>query len=466
MRQSIKTLQQPFSPFFFPPILQALLSGFAIVAMVELQLPDPDAVDHRVIIAFGLVTVLLISVHLFALMVATLVLPFLDVAVEELLAELPQMEADAEFAEDTAADAAAAAASAAANVLPTTLGSTLAPASAHLQHHHAVGSTASSAMMELYNGYGSTGDLRTQSDQTAAASLLVHSPLVVPPSRSTTEIAEITSDAVSIRSESPASFASADDGTGSTKRSAAQQQQQQHTSAPQDVIERLRAEQQRAQTPPPSATALSMSSSVYRPGHKRVTVRGDATLGTSLKRSVLDAQGLSQSRASVRRAGTPSLFSLETFTGAPSTGQEVLAQVRTYESFARFIETAWIFATALGTVLFIFVLMFISHLKFEPHTPTAGWVAVGFLVFACVFFLWFAAVFYRRVVKGQTSHLQHRISDLERLNELADVVVENAAPNERSTYAPLSPAQMAHVRRRNYGGGRNLAMDIGPYSQV
>ncbi|EDQ92269.1 uncharacterized protein MONBRDRAFT_21799 [Monosiga brevicollis MX1] len=65
----------------------ALLSGFALVAMVELDLPtgqtDIDKYDDDPgIIAFAIITTLLISVHLFALMVSTCILPYLDERIE------------------------------------------------------------------------------------------------------------------------------------------------------------------------------------------------------------------------------------------------------------------------------------------------------------------------------------------------------------------------------------------------
>eukprot|EP00045_Choanoeca_perplexa_P015090 m.182495 g.182495 ORF g.182495 m.182495 type:complete len:176 (+) comp16887_c0_seq2:2800-3327(+) len=74
----------------------ALLSGFALVAMVELDLPvGRDNVeeydDDPAIIAFALVTTLLISVHLFALMVSTCILPYLDLEYDTWLQELDQI---------------------------------------------------------------------------------------------------------------------------------------------------------------------------------------------------------------------------------------------------------------------------------------------------------------------------------------------------------------------------------------
>jgi hypothetical protein len=61
----------------------ALLSGFALVAMVELQLPtgrtnEAEYDDDPAVIVFAVVTMLLIIVHLFALMVSTCILPYLD----------------------------------------------------------------------------------------------------------------------------------------------------------------------------------------------------------------------------------------------------------------------------------------------------------------------------------------------------------------------------------------------------
>jgi hypothetical protein len=63
----------------------ALMSGFALVAMVELPLPvgrgsNPDQRydGSPVIVAFGVVTALFIAINLFALLVSTCVLPYLE----------------------------------------------------------------------------------------------------------------------------------------------------------------------------------------------------------------------------------------------------------------------------------------------------------------------------------------------------------------------------------------------------
>eukprot|EP00730_Choanoeca_flexa_P003897 TRINITY_DN11536_c0_g1_i1.p2 TRINITY_DN11536_c0_g1~~TRINITY_DN11536_c0_g1_i1.p2 ORF type:complete len:239 (+),score=47.02 TRINITY_DN11536_c0_g1_i1:3852-4568(+) len=78
----------------------ALLSGFALVAMVELDLPEGRSDiaqydDDPVIVAFAIVTALLISVHLFALMVSTCILPYLDMEHDRWLDEIEYMEEEA-----------------------------------------------------------------------------------------------------------------------------------------------------------------------------------------------------------------------------------------------------------------------------------------------------------------------------------------------------------------------------------
>lgn len=403
---------------------QSVLSGFAIVAMVELQLPEGRNDDvgrydnDPVIVLFAVTSVLLVVVHLFALMVSTCVLPYLDQAVEDAALELDRQLGD--MAHDGTA-------------FPE-----------RMDHP---GPLQGNAKAER-----SDRTLATSATPAGALSFGSHSQLAeakAPNARSVPAIVLTSASQAASRAPTPPEGAAGAHEHGGNTVAAPAAGQSLTRPAHRGSHGHVRAASDGSSTshystPPPSPPLVAAAPALVAAALATATAHPGAsmTLAAPPAHNENAPQPQRGSITSLASAGLPeyhagSSGSAEGAQQQPQQQQQhaLLAEerLRTYQSFGRYIETSWIFATVLGTYLFLLELGLLCHLKFVAHTPLAGWIGLGVLVPCTFIFMWFAIVFYSRVVIGQTSSLHRDISDLERLHTLAHVVVEDG--HHRRPYA-------------------------------
>jgi len=78
-----------------------------------------------------------------------------------------------------------------------------------------------------------------------------------------------------------------------------------------------------------------------------------------------------------------------------------------------YIETAWVFSTGMGTLLFLIEIPVLMYIKLWHISPGAVYSSIGIMVPVCIVFIIFASHFYRKLVEQKYYRSSKKMEELE-----------------------------------------------------
>ncbi|GBN79959.1 Calcium release-activated calcium channel protein 1, partial [Araneus ventricosus] len=86
-----------------------------------------------------------------------------------------------------------------------------------------------------------------------------------------------------------------------------------------------------------------------------------------------------------------------------------------HETLHYYIETAWVFSTVFGILLFLLEIAFICWVKFYEYSKPAAWSTTVVLIPVVILLLAFSNSFYRKLVAHKYELSKHSLRELESL---------------------------------------------------
>ncbi|XP_068681059.1 calcium release-activated calcium channel protein 1-like [Montipora capricornis] len=96
-------------------------------------------------------------------------------------------------------------------------------------------------------------------------------------------------------------------------------------------------------------------------------------------------------------------------------GTENMVKDSPHEKLHTHIETAWIFSTGLGTLLFLAEIAILSWVKFYLYSKPAAVATSVVLLPVCIVFVWFAVHFYRTLVQHKYERSFQGVEELQQI---------------------------------------------------